>query len=59
MTRKVIKAQVNVDYLAENFEDNYLPMKFEFLNKDIMTIEAAKEDTNNWIIYFDDEINMM
>ena len=50
VSQKVIKGSIIAEFLADRTEDEYEPMKFEFLDEDLMTIfqvedESTKQDT--------------
>ena len=62
VSQKAIKGSAIVEFLADRTEDEYEPMKFEFLDEDLMTIfqvedEFTKEDT--WKLYFDRASNVL
>ena len=50
VSQKAIKGSAIAEFLADRTEDEYEPMKFKFLDKDLMTIfqvedESTKQDT--------------
>ena len=62
VSQKAIKRCAIAEFLANRAENEYEPMKFEFLDEDLMTIfqvgdESTKEDT--WKLYFDGASNAL
>ncbi|KAI4351298.1 hypothetical protein L6164_005674 [Bauhinia variegata] len=60
MTKKSIKGSTITDHLADNPIDDYQPMKFEFLDEDILVVnkEEENEKSNRWKMYFDGAVNI-
>jgi hypothetical protein len=42
-TRKSVKGSVIVDHLADNAIKDYEPLKFDFLDEDVLIVEEDKE----------------
>ncbi|XP_058758624.1 uncharacterized protein LOC131631870 [Vicia villosa] len=61
VTQKAIKGSVLSDYLAHHPVDDYQPMKFEFLDQDIMCIRndwmSGPEPGSKWTFVFDGASN--
>ena len=62
VSQKTIKESDIAEFLADWTEEEYEPMKFEFLDEDLLTIfqiedEFAQEDT--WKLYFDGASNAL
>ena len=54
MSRKVIKGSMIVDFLVDRAVEDYEPVKFDFLNKNLMVIlQVKKEPTeeNCWKLH--------
>ncbi|KAI4318298.1 hypothetical protein L6164_026085 [Bauhinia variegata] len=60
MTKKSIKGSAIADHLADNPIEDYQPMKFEFLDEDILTIEKEDEkvESKRWKMYFYGVVNV-
>ena len=56
MTRKAVKGSVIVDHLADHAMEDYEPLKFDFPNEDVPSVEEWKLDW--WIMYFDGVVNV-
>jgi hypothetical protein len=50
MTRKAMKGSVITNHLADQAMEDYEPLKFDFPNEDVLSIEEGKSDW--WIMYF-------
>jgi len=50
MTRKAVKGSVIVDHLADHALEDYEPLKFDFPNEDVLSIDEGKLDW--WTMYF-------
>ena len=59
MIRKAIKGSVIVVHLVYDTIDNYEPLNFDFIDKDIMIIKKNDEENEQWIIYFDGAMNVL
>ncbi|XP_017970398.1 PREDICTED: uncharacterized protein LOC108660657 [Theobroma cacao] len=63
VSQKSIKGSAIVDFLAERVEEDYEPMKFEFLDEDLMSIcqtnEEESEEKENWKMFFDGASNAL
>ena len=57
-TRKFIKGSVIVDHLTNNAIKDYEPLKFDFLDEDVLIVEEDKEKNDWWIMYFDGAVNV-
>ena len=62
VSQKAIKGSAIAEFLADRTEEEYEPMKFEFLDKDLLAIfqikdESIQEDT--WKLYFDGASNAL
>ena len=62
VSQKAIKGSAIVEFLTDRTIKEYKPMKFKFLNEDLMTIfhkedESTKEDS--WKLYFDGASNAL
>ena len=62
VSQKMIKGSVIADFLVDQTEEEYEPMKFEFLEEDFLAIfqiedESTQEDT--WKLYFDGASNVL
>jgi hypothetical protein len=56
MKRKAMKGNVIADHLACHATEDCEPLKFDFPDKDVLSIEEGKSDW--WTMYFDDAINV-
>jgi len=56
MTRKAVKGSVIVDHLADHAREDYGPLKFDFLDEDVPSVEEWKLDW--WNMYFDGAVNI-
>jgi len=57
MTRKVVKGSVIIDHLEDNTIEDYEPLNFYFLYKDLLVVEK-EEELDWWTMYFDRAINI-
>jgi hypothetical protein len=57
-TRKFIKGSVIADHLTNNAIKDYEPLKFDFLDEDVLIVEEDKEKNDWWIMYFDGVVNV-
>ncbi|XP_039031357.1 uncharacterized protein LOC120166029 [Hibiscus syriacus] len=59
MNQKVVKGSVIVNFLASRALKDYKPVKFDFPNKDLMSIFTAEEDVSKeiWKMNFDGASN--
>ena len=51
MTRKAMKWNVIADHLTSHAMEDYEPLKFDFPDEDVLSVEEGKSDW--WIMYFD------
>jgi len=51
MTRKAMKWNVIADHLTGHAMEDYEPLKFDFPDEDVLSVEEGKSDW--WIMYFD------
>ncbi|KAI4347752.1 hypothetical protein L6164_008535 [Bauhinia variegata] len=60
MTKKSIKGIAITDHLADNPIEDYQPMKFEFLDEDILVVDKEEEKTKpyRWKMYFDGAVDV-
>lgn len=57
-----LKGSVIVDHLAENVIKEYKPLKFDFLDEDVMALAKNSEDeksNDKWKMYFDRVVNQL
>ena len=62
VSQKVIKGNAITEFLADRTEEEYEPMKFEFLDEDLLAIfQIEKESTQEgtWKLYFDGASNAL
>jgi len=57
-TRKSVKGSVIAYHLADNAIKDYEPLKFDFLDEDVLIVEEDKEKNDWWIMYFDGAVNV-
>ncbi|KAI4351382.1 hypothetical protein L6164_005752 [Bauhinia variegata] len=60
MIKKSIKGSAIANDLADNPIEDYQPMKFEFLDEDILVVDKEEENekSNRWKMYFDGAMNI-
>jgi len=46
-----MKGSVIANHLADHAMEDYEPLKFDFPNEDVLSVEEGKSDW--WIMYFD------
>ncbi|GKV46606.1 hypothetical protein SLEP1_g53580 [Rubroshorea leprosula] len=57
-TQKAIKGQAIADHLAEHATEDYEPIDWDFLDEDILAVEA-ESDSDNWKLFFDGAVNQL
>ncbi|GKV44034.1 hypothetical protein SLEP1_g51266 [Rubroshorea leprosula] len=55
-TQKAIKGQAIADHLVEHAAKDYEPIDWDFLDEDILVVEA-KSESDNWRLFFDGVVN--
>lgn len=61
-TWKTVKGSAIANHLAKITNDNYESLRFDFPNKDVMTLlEESRDDEfeGKWKIYFDRVVNLL
>ncbi|XP_057969438.1 uncharacterized protein LOC131158587 [Malania oleifera] len=58
VTRKAIKGDAIAEYLADRAVEDYLPMDFDFSDKDTNSISHEEEEHEVWTIFFDKAVNV-
>lgn len=58
ITRKAVKKSVIVDQLAYNALEDYMPLKFDLFNEDVLVVNGDGEMNDWWIMYFDGAMNV-
>ncbi|GKV46142.1 hypothetical protein SLEP1_g53149 [Rubroshorea leprosula] len=53
-----IKGQAIADHLAEHATEDYEPIDWDFLDEDILAVEA-EFDSDNWKLFFDGAVNQL
>ena len=51
-----MKGSVIADHLVDNAIEDYEPLNFDFLDKDVLSVEEGKSDW--WTMYFDGAVNV-